>query len=118
MGIRFSVSSQPSKPSLGELPESCVAVIMEYMDPPQICKLASLNRAFRAASSADFVWESKLPPNYDVIISKIFDTSFPSQLGKRGIYSRLCSLNNTFDGGTKVTNTKTRFLFISFLFCV
>jgi hypothetical protein len=74
---------------------------MEYMDPPQICKLASLNRAFRAASSADFVWESKLPPNYDVIISKIFDTSFPSQLGKRGIYSRLCSLNNTFDGGTK-----------------
>jgi hypothetical protein len=91
---------------------------MEYMDPPQICKLASLNRAFRAASSADFVWESKLPPNYDVIISKIFDTSFPSQLGKKGIYSRLCSLNNTFDGGTKVTNTKTRFLFISFLFCV
>ncbi|KAK2409414.1 F-box protein PP2-A13 [Trifolium repens] len=70
------------------------------MDPPQICKLASLNRAFRAASSADFVWESKLPPNYDVIISKIFDTSFSSHLGKRGIYSRLCSLN-TFDGGTK-----------------
>jgi hypothetical protein len=111
MGIRFSVSSQPSKPSLGELPESCVAVIMEYMDPPQICKLAYLNRAFRVASSADFIWESKLPPNYDVIISKIFDTSFSSHLGKRGIYSRLCSLN-TFDGGTKVvTNRKTRFLF-------
>ncbi|CAJ2664183.1 unnamed protein product [Trifolium pratense] len=101
MGIRFSISSsQPSKPSLGELPESCVAVIMEYMDPPQICKLASLNRAFRAASSADFVWESKLPPNYHLIIRKIFDVSFPSHLEKRGIYSRLCSLN-TFDGGTK-----------------
>jgi hypothetical protein len=113
MGIRFSVSSQPSKPGLGELPESCVAVIMEYMDPPQICKLAYLNRAFRAASSADFIWESKLPPNYDVIISKIFDTYFPSHLGKRGIYSHLCS-PNTFDGGTKVINRKNYISFIVF----
>lgn len=71
------------------------------MDPPQICKLASLNRAFHGASLADFVWESKLPSNYHVIIQKIFDgSSFPSHLGKRGIYSRLCSLN-TFDEGTK-----------------
>ena len=45
----------PAKPTLGDLPESCVALILEYMDPPQICKLAKLNRAFRGASWADFV---------------------------------------------------------------
>lgn len=104
MGNWFSTtsSSQSSKPSLDELPESCVAAVMEYMDPPQICKLASLNRTFRGASFADFVWESKLPSNYQLILCKIFQgVSFPSHLGKRGIYSRLCSLN-TFDDGTKV----------------
>ncbi|XP_028208764.1 F-box protein PP2-A12-like [Glycine soja] len=106
MGIRFS-SSQPapseSSPasSLGELPESCVAQIMTYMDPPQICKLATLNRAFRGASSADFVWESKLPPNYDVLLRRIF-ADFPSHLGKRGIYARLCRLNSLDDGTKKV----------------
>lgn len=106
MGIWFSTtsSSHSSKPSLDELPESCVAAVMEYMDPPQICKLASLNRTFRGASLADFVWESKLPSNYDIILRKIFDAgSFPSHLGKREIYSRLCSLNTFDDDGNKVT---------------
>lgn len=104
MGIWFSTtsSSHSSKPSLDELPESCVAAVMEYMDPPQICKLASLNRTFRGASLADFVWESKLPSNYDIILRKIFDAgSFPSHLGKREIYSRLCSLNTFDDDGNK-----------------
>lgn len=92
----------PSKPTLGDLPESCVALILGYMDPPQICKLATLNRTFRGASWADFVWESKLPPNYDALVRKIFG-DFPSNLGKRGIYARLCRLN-TLDGGTKVND--------------
>lgn len=106
MGLRFSSSeaaaSESASPSssLGELPESCVAQIMTYMDPPQICKLATLNRAFRGASSADFVWESKLPPNYDILLRRIF-ADFPSHLGKRGIYARLCRLNS-LDDGTKV----------------
>lgn len=106
MGIRFSISSEASKPGLGELPESCVAAIMGYLDPPEICKLASLNRTFRGASWADFVWESKLPPNYDAVLRKIFD-DFPSDLGKRAIYARLCRVN-TFDGGTKVNNNKNK----------
>ncbi|BAT75951.1 hypothetical protein LR48_Vigan01g223300 [Vigna angularis] len=103
MGLRFS--SQPSesapKYGLGELPESCVAEIMTYMNPPEICKLATLNRAFRGASSADFVWESKLPSNYSVLLRRIFD-DFPSHLGKRGIYARLCRLNSLDDGTKKV----------------
>lgn len=104
MGIWFSSTPSPesaSKSSLGELPECCVAVMMGYMDPPQICKLALMNRTFRGASMADFVWESKLPPNYHLLLRQIFD-DFPSDLGMRGIYARLCRVN-TFDEGTKVT---------------
>ncbi|MBA0730668.1 hypothetical protein Golax_020377, partial [Gossypium laxum] len=92
-----SVSS--SSPSLGDLPESCVASIIGYLDPPEICKLGKLNRAFRGASWADFVWESKLPSNYQVLLDKIL-TFVPENLGKREIYSLLCT-TNTLDGGTK-----------------
>lgn len=105
MGLRFSSflpnsTASSSGITLGDLPESCVASIISYMDPPQICQLATLNRAFNAASSADFVWESKLPSNYQLILNKIF-YDFPTGLGKRDIYVSLCRLNN-LDRGTKV----------------
>ncbi|XP_039062219.1 F-box protein PP2-A12-like [Hibiscus syriacus] len=91
--------SSSSSPGLGDFPESCVASIIGYLDPPEICKLAKLNRAFRGASWADFVWESKLPPNYQILVDKIIPF-VPENLGKRDIYSRLCRVN-TLEGGTK-----------------
>ncbi|XP_031265587.1 F-box protein PP2-A12-like isoform X2 [Pistacia vera] len=93
-----SVSVQ-AKPGLGDLPESCVASIIAYLDPPEICKLAKLNRAFRGASLADFVWESKLPSNYQTLIEKVLG-DLKENMGKREIYARLCG-TNTLDGGTK-----------------
>ncbi|KAF3664687.1 F-box protein PP2-A11 [Capsicum annuum] len=104
MGSSFSLLFSPStvvtqqKTSLGDLPESCVALILVYMDPPQICKLSMLNTDFRAASSADFVWQSKLPINYADIIQRLHN--FPHNLCKRDIFARL-SRPNSFDGGTK-----------------
>ena len=97
-----------SSPCLGDLPESCVASIIGYLDPPEICKLAKLNRAFRSASWADFVWESKLPPSYQILVDKILGF-VPENLGKRDIYTRLCRDNN-LDGDTKV--------YILFFFCL
>lgn len=109
MGIRFSsFRSNQTGSTLGELPESCVASIIGYMDPPQICQLATLNRAFRAASSADFVWESKLPTNYHLLLAKIFH-DFPINLSKRDIYASLCRLN-TIDDGTKVITLLITFI--------
>ncbi|XP_015964256.1 F-box protein PP2-A13 [Arachis duranensis] len=106
MGILFSSTyarkAPPSSPTLADLPESCVASIIGYMDPPQICKLAMLNRTFRAASSADFVWESKLPPNYHVLIAEIFDQSVQNNHSKRAIYASLCRLNSLDEGNKKV----------------
>ncbi|KAG5539705.1 hypothetical protein RHGRI_020047 [Rhododendron griersonianum] len=104
MGSGFSFHSRENPPSpelsLGDLPEGCVASVLVYLDPPEISRLSVLNRAFRGASSADFVWESKLPPNYDSIIRRVFDDFLPSDLCKKELYTRLCR-QNSFDGGTK-----------------
>ncbi|KAL6977663.1 hypothetical protein U1Q18_026454 [Sarracenia purpurea var. burkii] len=89
----------PSKPGLGDMPESSVALILSFLDPPEICKLAGLNRAFHRASSADFVWESKLPENHQRLVQKLFDES-PQTLANKDVYARLCCANR-FDGGTK-----------------
>ncbi|KAM7257494.1 hypothetical protein ACFE04_013235 [Oxalis oulophora] len=99
-----------SKSSLGDLPEGCVALVMEKLDPSDICKLAKLNKAFRGASWADFVWESKLPNNYLFLFNRIFGNNYNynnddddgclGKLGKREIYTKLCKVNS-FDDGTK-----------------
>lgn len=99
MGSGFSYPRRSPEPSLGDLPEGCVAAVMFHLDPPEISRLAILNRAFRGASSADFVWGSKLPDNYENIIKRIFN-NFPSGLCKRDIYVRLCQ-ENSFNDGTK-----------------
>ncbi|XP_059286059.1 F-box protein PP2-A13-like isoform X1 [Lycium ferocissimum] len=103
MGSSLSLFLTPrhstTVPSLGDLPESCVASVMVYLDPSEICSMSMLNRGFRAASSADFVWESKLPLNYESIIERVFD-DFDTNLCKRDIYARLCR-PSYFDGGTK-----------------
>ncbi|KAK6936416.1 Phloem protein 2-like [Dillenia turbinata] len=95
-----------SKPGLGDLPESCAALILSHLDPPQICRLAKLNRTFRSASSADVLWELKLPSNYEFLVNKLLGSQ-GSCLNdvvlnnKKQIYA-LLSRPNSFDGGTKV----------------
>ena len=107
----LALYSTPSSPAvspetgLGDLPESVVGSVLVHLNPQEICRLAALNRAFRGASSADFVWESKLPENYDSVISRVFDqdddNGLTSDLCKKDIYARL-SRPNSIDGGTKV----------------
>ena len=83
-----------SKLGLGDLPQSCVASILGYLEPAEICKLAKLNRAFRGTSMADFVWESKLPSNYNVLVRKVLGDSL-GNLGKGQIFFffNFCPLN-------------------------
>ncbi|XP_021754146.1 F-box protein PP2-A12-like [Chenopodium quinoa] len=96
-------STQQKKTGLGDLPESCVATVLMNLDPNDICSLAKLNKAFRGASSADFVWESKLPTNYHQIVEKIFneddDTdNLPVYSCKKEIYASLSRVNFMDDG--------------------
>lgn len=107
MGANMSASSADCdednaqlKPRLGDIPENCVALLLMHLDPSEICKLARVNRIFRAASSANFIWESKLPSNYRFLADKVFDEKTLVDLGKKDLYARLCK-PNPFDGGTK-----------------
>ncbi|KAL0339392.1 UNVERIFIED_CONTAM: F-box protein PP2-A13 [Sesamum angustifolium] len=88
------------RPKLEDIPESCIALILSYLDPPEIAKLARLSRAFRAASSADFIWVPKLPSTYPYILSKLSDQGGVGDNGKKDVYGRLCR-SSPFDGGTK-----------------
>lgn len=88
-------------PGLGDIPESCVACVFMHLTPPEICNLARLNRAFRGAASADSVWESKLPPNYDALVRKLPAAQAASLLSKKNIFA-LLSRPVPFDDATKV----------------
>ncbi|KAJ0602663.1 putative phloem protein [Helianthus annuus] len=89
------------EPGLGDLPESVVGYILLHLTPQEICTLASLNHAFRHASLADFVWESKLPNNYEMFVSRVFDDDkFCYNLCKKDVYAML-STPTFIDGGTK-----------------
>lgn len=104
MGANLSSAEDSvyTKPKLGDIPESCVALVLSGLDPLEICKLARLNRAFRGASTADFIWESKLPSNYKFLIDQVTGeeemiTDFEC---KKDIFARL-SRPNSFDCGNK-----------------
>ncbi|KAL0373626.1 UNVERIFIED_CONTAM: F-box protein PP2-A13 [Sesamum radiatum] len=72
------------RPKLEDIPESCIALVLSYFDPPEIAKLARLSRAFRAASSADFIWVPKLPSTYPYILSKLSDQGGVGDKGQEG----------------------------------
>lgn len=100
-----NASSIPAISSITELddvPESCIALVLSYLDPPEIAKLAAVNRTFQAASSADFIWRPKLPSTspYLLSISKFCYQGIEDKRSK-DIYAALCR-RSTFDGGTKV----------------
>jgi hypothetical protein len=44
------------------------AMVLLYLDQPEICQVARLNSAFRGAASADCVWAAKLPDNYRYLV--------------------------------------------------
>ncbi|KAG9453024.1 hypothetical protein H6P81_005928 [Aristolochia fimbriata] len=105
MGAGFSGFASPGdyssrfKTGLGDIPESCAAAVLLNLSPPEICKFAKLNRAFRGAASADFVWHTKLPSNYRHLFQKLCGDD-PDKFGKREIYARLCR-PTSFEDGTK-----------------
>ncbi|KAG5626847.1 hypothetical protein H5410_012065 [Solanum commersonii] len=87
-------------PKLDDIPEACVALLLSYLDPPEICKLSRINRVFRAASSADFIWEPKLPSNYNYILQQLLALKVDDALCKKDLFAKLSS-PRSFDGGTK-----------------
>lgn len=115
--------------SLGDMPESCVAAVLLNLDPPEICQVACLNRAFRGAASADCVWAGKLPTNYRYLAALAAaaddegdgdgdgNVKPASPIStKKGIYARLCR-PTPFDAGTKVAQLTIIFYSSWLLLC-
>ncbi|KAJ0772209.1 putative F-box domain-containing protein [Helianthus annuus] len=103
MGSGLSTSNKEGSGAvgLGDLPENCLAMVLGYLDPSDICNLARVSRAFHRASSADFIWEPKLPENYRNLSEKLMFYGGSSEcLGKKDIYAGLCSPVR-FSSGTK-----------------
>ncbi|KAK1425224.1 hypothetical protein QVD17_20571 [Tagetes erecta] len=87
--------------NLGDIPENCIALILSFLEPPEICKLARINRAFRSASSADFIWVSKLPSNYHLLATKLLLlVDDQKKLREKEIFASLCR-PVSFDAGNK-----------------
>ncbi|KAF0933289.1 hypothetical protein E2562_017075 [Oryza meyeriana var. granulata] len=80
--------------SLGDMPESCVAAVLLHLDPPEICQVARLNRAFRGAASADCVWAVKLPVNYRYLLAFAAAADDEGADGGHG-YGKRCSLTSS-----------------------
>ncbi|CAI9783132.1 unnamed protein product [Fraxinus pennsylvanica] len=106
MGASLSLltenGSSNGGPSLGDIPESCVACVFLHLTPPEICNLARLNRAFRGAASSDAVWEAKLPSNYHHLLDLLPQTDGDTnhKLSKKAIFAIL-SRPHPFDDGNK-----------------
>ncbi|KAM3205119.1 F-box protein PP2-A15 [Capsicum annuum] len=88
------------RPGLGDIPENCVACVFMYLNPPEICNLARLNRAFRGAASSDAVWESKLPPNYQQLLDHLLPPLNYHDFSKKDIFA-LLARSVSFDDGNK-----------------
>ncbi|WVZ07278.1 hypothetical protein V8G54_020624 [Vigna mungo] len=87
-------------PGLGDIPENCVARVFLHLTPPEICNLARLNRSFRGAASADSVWQTKLPANYQDLLDLMPPERYRN-LSKKDIFA-LLSRPVPLDDGNKV----------------
>ncbi|XP_047943960.1 F-box protein PP2-A13-like [Salvia hispanica] len=92
MGSGFSgmggSSEGEGEKGLGELPESCIAWVLSYLEASEICRVARVNTTFHRASLSDSLWESKLPENHEILLRKVFGGD-PSFSTKKDIYATL-----------------------------
>lgn len=84
---------------LGDLPEVCMAMILSFLSPREVMRLACVCRSFHAASNFDSVWENILPPKYKDLLALDPDVVPAQFASKREVFDHLCNLvffaNNT-----------------------
>jgi len=116
MGASLSnlgTTGSAAAPGLGDIPESCVARVFLHLTPPEICNLARLNRSFRGAASADSVWRTKLPRNYQDLLDLMPPERYRN-LSKKDIFA-LLSRPVPFDDGNKVLRGVLLCLWVAWL---
>ncbi|KAL2325285.1 hypothetical protein Fmac_024343 [Flemingia macrophylla] len=83
---------------LNNLPEGCIANILSFTCPRDVCRLSLLSSAFRSAAESDAVWNTFLPSDYHTLPSQSDALSLPS---KKDLYLHLCQKPLLIDGAKK-----------------
>lgn len=89
--VNSDVRESESPGVLGELPEVCIAMILSWLSPREVARLACVCRSFRAGSSFDSVWENILPPKYKDFLALDSDADPARFASKREIFDYLCN---------------------------
>ncbi|KAK7376340.1 hypothetical protein VNO78_34806 [Psophocarpus tetragonolobus] len=80
------------------LPEGCIANVLSFTSPKDVCRLSLVSSTFRSAADSDAVWDRFLPSDYDTLISQSSSFSLPS---KKHLYLFLTQKPLLLDDGKK-----------------
>ncbi|KAK8464767.1 hypothetical protein PHAVU_010G078180 [Phaseolus vulgaris] len=69
------------------LSEGCIAIILSFISPRDVCRLSLVSSTFRSAAESDAVWDRFLPSDLHTLLSQSSSSSFPS---KKHLYLHLC----------------------------
>ncbi|KAI3439373.1 uncharacterized protein J3R85_004788 [Psidium guajava] len=57
-------------PDFSALPEGCIARVVSFTSLADACRLASVSRIFKSACDSNAVWDSFLPPDCRLMVSR------------------------------------------------
>ncbi|KAA0051432.1 F-box protein PP2-B10-like [Cucumis melo var. makuwa] len=83
------------------LPEGCIAHILSFTSPQDVCRSASVSTTFRSAADSDALWDRFLPPDYADEISHAVSQLSPPLSSKKQLYLHLCRFPVLIHGGAK-----------------
>lgn len=83
------------------LPEGCIAHILSFTSPQDVCRSACVSSTFRSAADADALWDRFLPRDYAAEISHAVSQIFPPFASKKQLYLHLCRFPVLIHGGAK-----------------
>ena len=100
VGIEFSA-----------LPEGCIAGILAWTSPRDVCRMSAVSLEFLSAAESDALWETFLPADYREIIGLSSESSSHLSISsKKEVFFRLCNSPLLIDGGKKVIFVQIKFL--------
>ena len=87
------------------LPEGVVAKILSFTTPSDACRSSVVSTTFVAAAQSDIVWDSFLPTDWEILISRRKPSNLnfdPISSSKKEIFFSLCDTPLIIDDGNKV----------------
>ncbi|XP_027365554.1 putative F-box protein PP2-B12 isoform X2 [Abrus precatorius] len=83
---------------LNNLPEGCIANVLSFITPREVCRLSLVSSTFRSAAESDAVWDKFLPSDCSTIVSHFSSLSIHS---KKDLYLYLSQKPLLIDDGKK-----------------